>query len=152
MRALVQRVTEARVVVDGETVGEIAKGFLILLGIGETDTDDTASRMAAKCANLRILEDDNGKMNRCLLDIGGSALVVSQFTLYADCRKGRRPSFTGSAGPAEGERLYEAFCDALRALGVGVETGVFRAHMDVQLRNDGPVTIWLDSDDVLARS
>ena len=150
MRALIQRVTEARVVVDGSTVAEIANGLVIFLGVGDGDTSDTATRMAAKCANLRILEDGAGKMNRSLLDAGGAALVVSQFTLYADCRKGRRPSFTGSAGPEEGERLYEVFCGALRNCGIGVETGVFRAHMEVQLRNDGPVTIWLDSDLVLA--
>ncbi|HEY3413246.1 MAG TPA: D-aminoacyl-tRNA deacylase [Armatimonadota bacterium] len=148
MRALVQRVSEAHVIVDGETVGEISHGLLILLGIGEGDTAELAAKMAAKCANLRILEDEQGKMNRSLLDSGGRALVVSQFTLYADCRKGRRPSFTGSAGPEEGERLYDSFCGALRELGIGVETGVFRAHMDVQLHNDGPVTIWLDSDEI----
>lgn len=152
MRALVQRVSEARVVVDGVIVGEIAEGLLIFLGVGDGDTDDIAIKMAAKCANLRVLEDDDGKMNRSLLDTGGRALVVSQFTLYADCRKGRRPSFTGSAGPEEGERIYDIFCGALRNLGIVIETGLFRAHMDVQLRNDGPVTIWLDSDEVLARS
>ncbi len=107
--------------------------------------------MAEKCANLRIFEDAEGKMNVNLLDTGGSALVVSQFTLYADCRRGRRPGFTGSAAPEEGERLYEVFCSALRGLGIPVETGVFRAHMDVSLTNDGPVTIWLDSDECLAR-
>jgi len=152
MRALLQRVTEARVKVAGETVGEIGPGLLILLGVGAGDAEDEARRMAAKCANLRIFEDDDGKMNRSLLENGGAALVVSQFTLYADCRKGRRPSFTGSAGPVEAERLYEAFCDALRGLDVPVQTGVFRAEMDVQLHNDGPVTLWLDSDEVLSRT
>lgn len=151
MRALLQRSGPARVVVDGETVGEITRGLVILLGVGEGDTDEVARRMAEKCANLRIFEDADGKMNVSLLDAGGEALVVSQFTLYADCRKGRRPSFTGSAGPGEGERLYESFCAALRAFGIPVATGVFRAHMDVSLTNDGPVTIWLDSDDCLAR-
>jgi D-tyrosyl-tRNA(Tyr) deacylase len=152
MRALVQRVTEARVVVADETVAEIAAGLLILLGVGERDTDQVAAKMAEKCANLRILEDAEGKMNRSLLDAGGAALVVSQFTLYADCRKGRRPSFTGSAGPDEGQCLYEVFCAALRALGVPVSTGVFRAKMAVHMVNDGPVTIWLDSDEVLAKT
>lgn len=145
MRVLLQRVTEARVVVSGSTVGEIANGLLLLVGVGEGDTDEIAAKMAARCAHLRVLEDAQGKMNRSLLDAGGEALVVSQFTLYADCRKGRRPSFTGSAAPEEGERLYEAFCGALRDLGVPVQTGIFRADMSVQLHNDGPVTIWLDS-------
>jgi D-tyrosyl-tRNA(Tyr) deacylase len=152
MRALLQRVSEARVRVAGETVGEIGRGLLILLGVGAGDGDDEARRMAAKCANLRIFEDEGGKMNRSLLETGGGALVVSQFTLYADCRKGRRPSFTGGAAPLEAERLYNAFCDALRVLDIPVQTGVFRAEMDVQLHNDGPVTIWLDSDEVLSRS
>lgn len=152
MRALVQRVSSASVTVEGTVTGAIGPGLLILLGVGDGDTDEVARRMADKCANLRIMEDPEGRMNISLLDSGGAALVVSQFTLYADCRRGRRPSFTGSAGPEEGERLYDVFCDALRALGVPVETGVFRAHMDVSLTNDGPVTIWLDSEEVLARS
>jgi D-tyrosyl-tRNA(Tyr) deacylase len=151
MRALLQRVTAARVVVAGEITGEITTGLLILLGVGEGDTDGIARRMAEKCANMRIFEDADGKMNVSLLDARGAALVVSQFTLYADCRKGRRPSFTGSAGPEEGERLYQVFCAALAELGIPVETGVFRAHMDVSLTNDGPVTIWLDSGECLAR-
>jgi D-tyrosyl-tRNA(Tyr) deacylase len=151
MRALVQRVSQAGVRVDGETVGEIGRGLLVLLGVGEGDTTAVAAKMAAKCANLRVLEDPVGKMNLSVLETGASILVVSQFTLYADCRKGRRPSFTGSAGPEEAERLYEQFCAALGDLGVPVRTGVFRAHMDVSLVNDGPVTIWLDSDDVLAK-
>jgi D-tyrosyl-tRNA(Tyr) deacylase len=151
MRALLQRVTAARVVVAGEITGEITTGLLILLGVGEGDTDGIARRMAEKCANMRIFEDADGKMNVSLLDARGAALVVSQFTLYADCRKGRRPSFTGSAGPEEGERLYQVFCAALAELGIPVETGVFRAHMDVSLTNDGPVTIWLDSAECLAR-
>ena len=151
MRALLQRVTEARVLVEGRTVGEIGAGLLILLGIGAGDGDGEARRMADKCANLRIFEDSEGKMNRSLLEAGGAALVVSQFTLYADCRKGRRPSFTGGAAPVEAERLYNTFCEALANLDVPVQTGVFRAEMDVQLHNDGPVTLWLDSDEVLAR-
>lgn len=152
MRALLQRVSEARVLVAGEVVGEIAQGLLILLGVGAGDGEDEARRMAAKCANLRIFEDEAGKMNLALLETGGSALVVSQFTLYADCRKGRRPSFTGGAAPIEAEQLYETFCSALRELDVPVQTGVFRAEMDVRLHNDGPVTIWLDSDEVLSQS
>ena len=151
MRAVIQRVTEASVVVNGETVGEIGRGLVILLAVGRGDTDDTADRMADKCANLRVFEDADGKMNVSLLDNGGSALVVSQFTLYGDCRRGRRPSFTESAGPEEGERLYERFCSALRGNGIRVSTGVFRAEMSVRLHNDGPVTIWLDSDEVLSR-
>lgn len=151
MRALVQRVSQASVTVDGSTVGEIGKGLLILLAVGEGDSAITAEKMAEKCANLRVMEDAEGKMNRSLLDSGESALVVSQFTLYADCRKGRRPSFTGSAGPEQGERLYEAFCSSLRDLGVPTQTGVFRAHVEVGLVNDGPVTIWLDSDEVLSK-
>jgi D-tyrosyl-tRNA(Tyr) deacylase len=151
MRALLQRVTEARVLVDGRTVGEIGCGLLIFLGVGAGDGDGEARRMADKCANLRIFEDSEGKMNRSLLEAGGAALVVSQFTLYADCRKGRRPSFTGGAAPVEAERLYNGFCDALRQADVPVQTGIFRAEMDVQLHNDGPVTLWLDSDEVLAR-
>lgn len=151
MRALLQRVTEASVLVEGEVTGEIGVGLLIFLGVGAGDGDDEAARMAAKCANLRIFEDADGKMNRSLLAAGGAALVVSQFTLYADCRKGRRPSFTGGAAPVEAERLYDAFCDALRGLDVPVQTGVFRAEMDVRLHNDGPVTIWLDSDEILGR-
>lgn len=151
MKALVQRVSRASVEVDGCTVGEIGKGLLILLGVGENDTTATAAKMAEKCAHMRVMEDAERKMNLSILDTGDSALVVSQFTLYADCRKGRRPSFTGSAGPEEGERLYEEFCSALLSLGVAVQTGMFRAHMEVSLVNDGPVTIWLDSDEVLAK-
>lgn len=151
MRALIQRVTEAQVVVEGETVGEIGPGLLIFLGVGREDTEDIARRMADKCAQLRIFEDAQGKMNVNLLDAGGSALVVSQFTLYGDCRRGRRPSFTESAGPEDGERLYNVFCDALRQIEIPVQTGVFRAEMRVHLHNDGPVTIWLDSREVLAR-
>lgn len=151
MRAVLQRVTESSVVVNGETVGEIGRGLVILLAVGLGDTDEIADRMADKCANLRVFEDADGKMNVSLLDNGGSALVVSQFTLYGDCRRGRRPSFTESAGPESGERLYERFCSTLRGYGIEVSTGVFRAEMSVRLHNDGPVTIWLDSDVVLSR-
>jgi D-tyrosyl-tRNA(Tyr) deacylase len=143
-------VTQARVVVAGDVVGEIGRGLLVFAGVGQHDTEDIARRMADKCANLRIFEDEAGKMNVSLLDAGGAALVVSQFTLYGDCRRGRRPSFTESAGPELGERLYEVFCSALMAAGAPVQTGVFRAEMDVQLHNDGPVTLWLDSEEVLS--
>ncbi|MGH9796231.1 MAG: D-aminoacyl-tRNA deacylase [Candidatus Acidiferrales bacterium] len=146
MRAVVQRVTQARVMVEGRTSGEIGLGLLVLLGVGKSDTDAAAARMAEKVATLRIFADEQGKMNRSLLDVGGAALVVSQFTLYGDARGQRRPSFIAAAPPEEGNLLYEEFCRALRALGVHVETGVFQSHMAVQLTNDGPVTILLDSD------
>jgi D-tyrosyl-tRNA(Tyr) deacylase len=146
MRAVVQRVTRARVLVEGRTAGEIALGLLVLLGVGKNDTDAVASWMAEKVAHLRIFADEQGKMNRSLVDVGGAALVVSQFTLYGDARGQRRPSFIAAAPPEEGNRLYEEFCRALRALRVRVETGVFQAHMAVELTNDGPVTILLDSD------
>lgn len=151
MRALLQRVSRAQVMMEGTRTGEIGAGLLILVGVEEGDTDDVARRMAEKSAHLRIFADANGKMNLSLLEAGGAALVVSQFTLAADCRKGRRPSFSGSAPPHEGERLYEVFCAALRDLRIPVETGVFGAHMDVSLTNDGPVTIWLDSAECLSR-
>lgn len=146
MRAVVQRVSRARVVVDGAVTGEIGAGLLVLLGVGKNDTDDAAKYLAEKTANLRIFADDQGKMNRSLLDVGGAALVVSQFTLYGDARGQRRPTFITAAPPEEGKRLYEEYVKALRALGVRVETGVFQAHMAVELTNDGPVTILLDSD------
>lgn len=146
MRAVVQRVSQARVVVEGRTTGEVAMGMLVLLGVGKSDTDATAAYMAEKVAHLRIFADDEGKMNRSLVDVAGAALVVSQFTLYGDARGQRRPSFIAAAPPEEGNRLYEEFCRALRALGVPVATGVFQAHMAVELTNDGPVTILLDSD------
>lgn len=146
MRAVVQRVSKARVVVDGQVTGETALGLLVLLGVGKGDTDAAATWMAEKVAHLRIFADEQGKMNRSLVDVGGAALVVSQFTLYGDARGQRRPSFISAAPPEEGNRLYAEFCRALRALGVRVETGVFQAHMAVELTNDGPVTILLDSD------
>lgn len=146
MRAVVQRVSKARVVVEGRTTGEIGPGLLVLLGVGKNDTAAAAAGMAEKVAHLRIFADEQGKMNRSLLEAGGAALVVSQFTLYGDARGQRRPSFIAAAPPEEGNRLYEEFCRALRALGVRVETGVFQAHMAVELTNDGPVTILLDSD------
>ena len=146
MRAVVQRVSRACVVVEGRVAGEIAAGMVVLLGVGRGDTGASAAYLAEKIAHLRIFDDDQGKMNRSLLDTGGAALVVSQFTLYGDARGQRRPSFIQAAPPEEGKRLYEEFVGALRALGVRVETGVFQARMAVELTNDGPVTILLDSD------
>jgi D-tyrosyl-tRNA(Tyr) deacylase len=146
MRAVVQRVSQARVTVDGNTTGEIADGLMILLGVGSNDASAVAKNMAEKIANLRIFEDDLLKMNRSLLDVKGSALVVSQFTLYGDARGQRRPSFVGAAPPEQAKKLYEEFSEALRKLGVSVATGVFQAMMSVELVNEGPVTILLDSD------
>jgi D-tyrosyl-tRNA(Tyr) deacylase len=146
MRAVVQRVGEASVAVDGEVVGAVGNGFLVLLGVTGGDGSEHARLMASKIAKLRIFRDAEEKMNLSLLDTGGKALVVSQFTLYADTAKGNRPSFTDAAPPAEAERLYELFCDELAGLGVGVEKGVFGARMAVRLLNDGPVTICLDTD------
>ena len=146
MRALVQRVSCASVTVDGRTTGEIGPGLMVLVAVGKEDTVATASAMAEKVANLRIFGDDAGKMNRSLLDTGGAALAISQFTLYGDARGQRRPSFIQAAPPDLGKALYEEFVRALQALGVRVETGVFQAHMSVELVNDGPVTILLDSD------
>jgi D-tyrosyl-tRNA(Tyr) deacylase len=146
MRAVVQRVSRARVTVEDRITGEIAAGLTILLGVGRNDTSAVAVGMAGKIANLRIFEDDEGKMNRSLLDVGGSALVVSQFTLYGDARGQRRPSFIAAAPPEHANKLYEEFSDALRKLGVTVATGVFQTMMSVELVNEGPVTILLDSD------
>lgn len=146
MRAVVQRVSRARVVVEGRVTGEIAAGLLVFAGIGRADTAEIVSVMAEKIVNLRIFNDDQGKMNRSLLDIGGAVLAVSQFTLYGDARGGRRPSFIQAAPPEQGKSLYEEFVRAVTALGVPVETGVFQTHMSVELTNDGPVTILLDSD------
>jgi D-tyrosyl-tRNA(Tyr) deacylase len=146
MRAVLQRVRRAKVTVEGETTGEIGAGWLVLLGVAPEDTRKQVEWLADKIANLRAFADDAGKMNRSVLDIGGSVLAVSQFTLYADCRKGRRPSFIGAALPAIAEPLYEAFVVALKALGVPVATGRFAADMQVELVNDGPVTIVLDSE------
>ena len=145
MRALVQRVKYARVKVAGETVGEIGEGLLILLGVGMEDSDKEAAFVADKCANLRIFEDDAGKMNRSLIDIGGKALVISQFTLYGDASHGRRPSFSSAAPPELAEPLYLKFVELMRNAGVPVETGRFRSEMAVELCNDGPVTIMLES-------
>ena len=144
MRAVCQRVSEARVRVDGAATGEIGPGLVILLGVARSDGTVEAERLAGKVARLRIFGDERGKFDRSLLDIGGSALVVSQFTLIADTRKGNRPSFVDAAPPEQAEGLYEQFCAVLRAAGVAVETGVFGARMAVELVNDGPVTIVLD--------
>jgi D-aminoacyl-tRNA deacylase len=149
MRAVIQRVSRARVTVEGRVTGEIGAGFLILLGVGREDNAEAAAYLAEKSANLRIFNDTEGKMNRSLIDIGGAALVVSQFTLYGDARGGRRPGFTRAAPPEEANRLYEEFVRVLRGLNVAVETGVFQTHMEVELTNDGPVTILLDSDKLL---
>ncbi|SRR6266487_4160378 len=146
MRAVIQRVGRARVTVQGSVKGEIAAGLLILLGVGRNDTSAVAVGMADKVANLRIFEDDQGKMNRSLLDVRGSALVVSQFTLYGDARGQRRPSFIAAAPSEQAKKLYEEFSEALRRLGVTVAIGVFQAMMSVELVNEGPVTILLDSD------
>ena len=145
MRAVVQRVSSASVEVDGQTVASIGRGFLVLLGVANGDTDREAEWLADKIAGLRIFEDEAGKMNLSVPDIGGAVLVVSQFTLLADCRKGRRPSFTDAAPPAEADRLYQVFVTALRRSNLPVETGVFQAHMAVGLVNDGPVTVVVDT-------
>lgn len=146
MRAVVQRVSRARVTVDDGITGEIGDGLMILLGVGRDDSSGVAVNMAEKIANLRIFEDDERKMNRSLLDIKGGALVVSQFTLYGDARGQRRPSFVAAAPAEQAKNLYEEFAEALRRLGVTVATGVFGAMMSVELVNEGPVTILLDSD------
>ena len=146
MRAVIQRVQSASVQVDGELVSEIGAGLLIFLGIAHDDTETELEYIANKVANLRIFEDADGKMNCSLLDTGGSALVVSQFTLYGDCRKGRRPSFIDAARPEVANALYEQFITALKQLNIPTQGGTFQAMMDVQLINDGPVTILLDSD------
>ena len=144
MRAVLQRTTGARVAVDGETVGEIGAGLVVLLGVGPDDSEQVADDLARKAAELRIFRDDEGRTNRSVIDIGGAALVVSQFTLYGDARKGRRPSFIDAARPEIAIPLYEQFVRRLRDAGVHVETGEFGAMMDVELVNDGPVTLWLE--------
>jgi len=145
MRAVLQRVTHAKVEVDGTIRGEIGPGVLVLLGVSRTDTGEDAEFLAGKVAQLRIFNDDAGKMNRSLLETGGEMLAVSQFTLYGDCRKGRRPSFDDAAPADQARELYEHFVAAARRLGVRVETGVFQAHMAVTLVNDGPVTLIVES-------
>jgi D-tyrosyl-tRNA(Tyr) deacylase len=145
MRAVVQRVARARVRVGGRTVGEIGQGLLVLLGVGRGDTEADAAYLAEKIVHLRIFEDAEGKMNRSLLDIGGEMLVVSQFTLYGDCRRGRRPSYSEAAPPEHARALYEYFVERARQYGPRVETGIFQEMMDVELVNVGPVTVLLDS-------
>jgi D-tyrosyl-tRNA(Tyr) deacylase len=145
VRALVQRVSEASVEVAGETVAEMSAGLLVLVAAGAGDTPDDAAWMAGKVARLRVLADDEGRMNRSVIDTGGDVLAVSQFTLYGDASRGNRPGFTGAAPPDEAEALVGAFASALRDLGVAVQEGRFGAHMRVALVNDGPVTIWLES-------
>ncbi|MFL5725681.1 MAG: D-aminoacyl-tRNA deacylase [Chloroflexota bacterium] len=147
MRALLQRSTGARVRVDGLVVGEVGPGLVVLLGVGPADSEAVAESLARRVSELRIFDDDAGRTNLSLTDVRGAALVVSQFTLYADTRRGRRPGFTGGAAPALAERLYLRFAAALRELGVEVATGQFGAVMQVELVNDGPFTIWLDTDD-----
>lgn len=145
MRAVIQRVSQADVEVDGRTTGSIEQGLLVLLGVHTLDKDSDVIWMVEKIINLRIFDDDAGKLNRSLLDIAGSMLVVPQFTLFGDCRKGRRPSWGKAAKPDSGQRLYQAFVEASRAQGIVTQTGIFRAMMHVSLINDGPVTLLLDS-------
>lgn len=146
MKAVLQRVTHAEVVVDGQLISEIKQGFLILLGVDNTDTKEDADALSKKISGLRVFEDENGKMNLSLTDIGGSVLVISQFTLLADCRKGRRPSFVNAGAPDMANELYEYFCERIKIDGIqDVRKGVFGADMKVSLLNDGPVTILLDS-------
>lgn len=153
MKALIQRVAHASVTVEGELISKTGPGLLVLLGVGPGDTEKEADFLAEKCVNLRIFHDQEGKMNRSLLDEKGDILVVSQFTLYADCKKGRRPSFTGAAAPAEANRLYEYFMQQVRTKEVGqVGHGVFGADMKVELLNDGPVTIMLDTDEIMPKN
>lgn len=145
MRAVVQRVSRANVTVSDEVTGEIKHGFLVLLGVADGDTDTDLEWTVNKIAGLRVFEDDDGKMNCSIEDVGGSMLVVSQFTLLGDCRKGRRPSFVGAARPEAANETYERFCELVRSRGIPVETGRFQQHMDVELVNDGPVTLLIDS-------
>ena len=148
MRAVVQRVSRAAVEVDGDVVGEIGRGYLVLLGVGHDDTEQEAQKLLRKLLGLRIMEDGEGKTNLALADVAGELLVVSQFTLFANCRRGRRPSFTDAAAPDQAEALYERFVSLARAESVRVETGSFGAKMEVSLVNDGPFTVVLDTDDL----
>ncbi len=146
MRCVIQRVKKASVEVGEETVGRIGAGLLVFLGVGAHDQDKDVSWMAEKILGLRIFEDEEGKMNKSVQDVGGEILLVSQFTLYGDCRKGKRPSFSEAASPQTGKVIYEQMIDVLKASGLKVETGIFQAHMEVSLCNDGPVTMLLDSE------
>jgi D-aminoacyl-tRNA deacylase len=148
MRAVIQRVRRARVSVDGRSVGEIGAGLVVLLGIAKGDSGEAAQHLAEKTANLRIFDDAGGKMNVSLIESGGAALVVSQFTLYGDVRRGRRPGFERAARPDEANGIYEEYVARLKSCGIPVETGIFQAHMIVELENDGPVTILVDSEKV----
>jgi len=145
MKAVVQRVLHSKVTVDGELIGEIGSGLLVLLGIGNDDHSGDAVYLAEKIVNLRIFSDPNGKMNCSALELGLPLLAVSQFTLYGDCRKGRRPNFSGAAAPEIAEKHYETFCEAVAKLGVKIARGRFRSHMIVEISNDGPVTVLVDS-------
>lgn len=148
MKTVIQRVTRASVTVDGEVKGKIGKGFLILLGVGKDDTEKECDKLVEKISKLRIFEDENGKTNLSISDVGGKMLIISQFTLYADCSHGNRPSFINAGAPNEANRLYEYFCDKIHAKGIHVDKGVFGADMKVELLNDGPFTICLSSDDL----
>jgi D-tyrosyl-tRNA(Tyr) deacylase len=145
MRAVIQRVSRAQVRVEGKTIGEIGAGLLLLLGVGKGDTAADGASLLDKIVHLRIFEDERGKMNLSLLDCGGELMIISQFTLFADCRKGRRPSFTDASPPDDAQKLYDYFVSAARTRGIKVATGVFQAEMEVELVNSGPVTILLDS-------
>jgi len=145
LRAVVQRVSRAAVYVEGEEIGSIGRGLVVLLGVGNEDDEKDVNWLAEKVIHLRIFEDRAGKMNRSLLDVQGAALVVSQFTLYGDCRKGRRPGFSNAAEPSRAQSLYEKFVDKVRSFGISAQTGQFQSRMQVELVNDGPVTLLLDS-------
>jgi D-tyrosyl-tRNA(Tyr) deacylase len=151
MRAILQRVTRGKVTIENQITGEIGNGFVVLLGVGANDTEAEVELLANKIANLRVFADVEGKFNLSALDVKAEMLVVSQFTLFADCRKGRRPSFTDAARPELAVPLYESFVERLRAMGFKVETGVFQADMLVEIHNSGPVTIWLDTDELTKR-
>jgi D-tyrosyl-tRNA(Tyr) deacylase len=152
MRAILQRVTQGKVTVEGNVTGQIGAGLVVLLGVGANDTEAEVELLAGKITTLRIFADGEGKFNLSALDAGAEMLVVSQFTLFADCRKGRRPSFTDAARPELAVPLYEKFVERLRTIGFKVETGVFQADMLVEIHNTGPVTIWLDTDELLLRN
>ncbi|MGM9630118.1 D-aminoacyl-tRNA deacylase [Butyricicoccus sp.] len=151
MRAVLQRVSRAKVTIDGAVSGEIGKGFLILLGVAPEDTAEEALYLARKCVGLRVFTDENDKMNLSLADVGGKILAVSQFTLYADCRKGKRPNFIGAAKGGQAQELYDYFVSCCRGLGIETQTGEFGADMQVELLNDGPVTILMDTDELMRK-